>query len=268
MKSTTIPMSLTSDDSLDSTLFVEMPMTVFVPAWYQDPTDGHIEYDVIGTRQTSLCALFLEIVSDLLFFLILTPSFLLFFFSSYYLLFFFSSFLLFIFFFPLVFYIFFFPPKFVIFETVLSSVDYLNHFLQEQHLPLLEPTTTSTTSSSTTSATTKVSSGNMYVDFTVQKRFSELKIFEKTLKKLTTSTISRLMPNLPSSIDVVAGAKGLLSNVAKTRARAATKIFSSSSSTNDDDISMTNDERYRKSCSRSNFLQYCITFVVVDLGRN
>merc|ERR1712166_755876 len=33
--------------TLEHTIFTSIPMTVYVPSWYIDPSDGHIEYDIV-----------------------------------------------------------------------------------------------------------------------------------------------------------------------------------------------------------------------------
>ena len=82
---------------------------------------------------------------------------------------------------------------------VFIARSYLQQFLDDQHLPPLNEN--------------PIDMKNCYVEFTIQKRFRELKIFEKTCKKLMNKNITSLLPCLPSSVNVDTTIKGLLKNV-------------------------------------------------------
>jgi hypothetical protein len=92
--------------------------------------------------------------------------------------------------------------------VVIVSKMCLNEFLLDQHLPPLPDQSPS--GNTTTTATT----ANTMVEFTISKRFREMKIFEKTLKKLINNKkISSLMPSLPSSLNMVSSAKGIFNTI-------------------------------------------------------
>jgi hypothetical protein len=85
-------------------------------------------------------------------------------------------------------------------------------FRKNQNLPTLpehSPTALMGDGNNGGGSSSSSNNNNVMVEYTISKRFRELKIFEKTLKKLNKSKISSLMPALQSSLNVLSSAKGM-----------------------------------------------------------